>query len=99
MVSLGSLFLLVLSVLGLLILYILEKPRCFVEDFLRGVVGFSRFGLNHDGCVAVLVVLRTGGDGAYCVAGTESERRAQCSQCRDQYRDDGFDDLVSGHSF
>ena len=77
----------------------LEEPRGFVEDFLGCVVGFSRFGLNHDGSVAVLVVLRTGRDGAYCVAGAESERRAQCSQCRDQYRDDGFDDLVSGHSF
>ena len=79
-------------------LRISKKPRCFVEDFLGGVVGFSRFGLNHDGCVAVLIELRAGRDGAYCVAGAQSERRAQCSQCRDQYRDDGFDDLLSSHN-
>ena len=65
---------------------------------LRCVVGLGGLGLDHDGRVATLVILRFVGDGPHHIAGRESECRTQCRQSRDEHRNDDFDDLLFLHN-
>ena len=62
------------------------------------VVRFDGLGLDDDGGVAALPCLRTGRDGSGDVAGTQSQARRQCRQCRNQHGDDDFDDFCFGHN-
>ena len=57
---------------------------------LHSIVGFDGFGLDDDGCVAVLVVLTAGCDGPRHVAARQPQRGAQCRQGRYQHRKDDF---------
>ena len=63
-----------------------------------GVIGFSGFGLNHNGGIARLIVLRFVGDRSHDVAGTQSECRSEGGECRDEDGEDNFDDLLFAHN-
>ena len=67
-------------------------------QLLRSVVRLGGFRLDHDRGVAALVEFRPVGYGPYYVAGREPEGCAQGSQCRDEHRDDDFDDLFPCHN-
>jgi len=63
-----------------------------------GVIGFGGFGLNHDGGIATLIVLRFVGDGSDDVTGRQSEGSSEGGECRDEYGDNDFDDLCFVHN-
>ena len=75
----------------------LLSPYLIREVFLR-VVTLGGFRLDHDRCVAALIKFGLVRDGANNVAGREPEGCAQGSQCRDEHRDDDFDDLFPCHN-
>ena len=62
------------------------------------IVRLRGLRLNHDACVAALIVLRPVGHRPYHVARTQSERRPQCRQGCDQHGDDDLDNLLLAHS-
>ena len=64
----------------------------------RRIVTFDGLCLDRDGGVSALEELRPIGDGAYNVAGTQSERRSECRERCNQHRQDDFDKLFLVHS-
>ena len=64
---------------------------------LFSVVTLDGLGLDDDGGVAFLPCLRTGSDGSRDVAGTQSQPRRQCRQCRNQHGDDYFYNFFLSH--
>ena len=67
----------------------------------RGVIRLSRLGLNHNGGIPTLVILRFVGDRSDHIAGRQSEATGQCSQCRNSDGHNDFDDFLvhSGMGF
>ena len=65
------------------------------------VATVSLRGLGHDrgGGVAALHVTGGGAHNPTCCARLQSECCAKRRKCRDQDRDDNFDNLLFGHSF
>ena len=65
---------------------------------LLGIVTLGGLSLDHDGSVTFLIELRPVRDGPDDVTGTQSESCSEGGQCRNQYGDDDFDDLLFGHN-
>ena len=72
--------------------------RTLIHHVLLRVVRFRGLGLDHDGGVTALIVLRLVSDGTNDVAGVESDGSSQSCQGCNEHRDDDFDDFGFVHS-
>ena len=61
------------------------------------VVSLDGLRLNGDGGVATLEELRAIGDGPYYVATLQAQSGSQRRECRNEHRNNDFDDLFTFH--